>query len=679
MPDVEYLGIKIALDPSAFKDGLNQVKAGIEQVEAGIEAFGSAVEDAGRSARQAGATGGDAMNQMAAKTQQVGKEADKANSKLRSLTDSWASKVKGFVTGVVAPMAGMFAIGGMAAGYMADIAKVAEQTGVYNAKLEEERKKKALLQRVTKEDLELYRKSRMAMTNFQLAAQSVGNAFMRTFGPALMYAAELLQKVGDWVSRNEANIVRFLQVVAGVITAVMIPALMRMAAAMLANPLTWIMALLVGLALVIDDLIVYMQGGESALADFWSMFGTGEEISKALSETWEQLKLIGTAAFEALIAVGKKLWSYFSGVIEPLKGIFKSLIQLLNGIIHGDGAAIWNALKSLASNLVQYMLAMFNGLFNLLGDIVKAGVEKVGELLSELGTWITEKLSAAWESLKISCSEAWEAVKSIVSEKINGVISALSNFASSILTAVENAWNSVKTSATAAWENVKATITEKINGVVNAVTNFGSTITSAFQNAWNSVLSYLGSLSLVESGKKLIQTFIDGILSMANSLVDSVKGVFKSVREYLPFSDAHEGPFADLTLSGERLMQTLGTGAEQGGSSLMDAVSGVFDGVKKSLSGAKQGGGLMDSVNAMFANVGKSIGGMASGLGGVATPALAMAGGSTTTVSTSIGQITVNTQATDAQGIAGSLGSAIKSNSSFGGLVPAAQTGVIQK
>lgn len=216
----------------------------------------------------------------------------------------------------------------------------------------------------------------------------------------------------------------------------------------------------------------------------------------------------------------------------------------------------------------------------------------------------------------------------------------------------DEAWERVKTAIFNAWEGIKSAVVNAVNYLINTVKNFGNTIVESIQSAWNSVVDYLGSLSLVESGKKLIMTFIDGIKNAAGALVDSVKDVFGKVREYLPFSDAHEGPFSDLTLSGERLMQTIGTGAKQGGNGLLDAVTGIFD------------------------KVGNAIGGFDVGLG-MPAPALASAG-AVTTITTSIGNITVQTQATDANGIASGLGSALK-NSSFGGLVPAAQTGVIQK
>ena len=113
--------------------------------------------------------------------------------------------------------------------------------------------------------------------------------------------------------------------------------------------------------------------------------------------------------------------------------------------------------------------------------------------------------------------------------------------------------------------------------------------------AYTAVLEFFGGLSLFESGARLLSTFIDGIKSMASSVVDSVAGVLASVREYLPFSDAHVGPLSQLTLSGARMMTTLAEGVASAQSGLVSRVSGALAGVGGAIrdwwNGAFSGGG----------------------------------------------------------------------------------------
>lgn len=96
---------------------------------------------------------------------------------------------------------------------------------------------------------------------------------------------------------------------------------------------------------------------------------------------------------------------------------------------------------------------------------------------------------------------------------------------------------------------------------------------------------FLAGLDWRQAGAKIVETLTTGIKSMAMSPVDAVVGVFNKVRALLPFSDAKEGPFSQLTLSGARIMETLGAG-----------VAGAAPGLHKTMATALAGAALATSV-----------------------------------------------------------------------------------
>ncbi len=149
-----------------------------------------------------------------------------------------------------------------------------------------------------------------------------------------------------------------------------------------------------------------------------------------------------------------------------------------------------------------------------------------------------------------------------------------------------NLWSGISDAAANAWANIKAAAISAWNGLLEWIAGLGASMLSGLQNAWNSVLEYFSGLSLFESGSKLLGTFVDGLKSMAGSVVDSVKGVFQKVRNLMPFSDAKEGPLSTLTLSGSRLMTTFGEGVSQGGPALLANVKGQLAAVGKELGNA---------------------------------------------------------------------------------------------
>ena len=259
------------------------------------------------------------------------KDADKADQHFEQLGSKWGRGLMGIASRLAAPVLGAFSIGKMISSYTSSVAQVAQMTGRYSAKLDEWRLKRAALQRVTREDLDLYVKTRKALTGFQIAMADLSAKIVRLFSPAIRQAVEWLNKLSDWVSNNSHNIIRFLTVVAGILTALLIPSIIRMGRAMLANPITWIIALLVALAVAIDDLIVYMRGGESQFAQFWALFGTGAEISEKLAALWEWLKKTGAALLPYLIKIGIVIgsWKALTAIFAGLKAAFGGLIGIV--------------------------------------------------------------------------------------------------------------------------------------------------------------------------------------------------------------------------------------------------------------------------------------------------------------------------------------------------------------
>ena len=247
----------------------------------------------------------------------VNNSVDRTDAKLDGLKHKAGGVARSIAMQIARPLLAAFSVGKMVQGYISDVAQVAEQTGAYNKKLEEERLKKAQLQRVTKEDIELYKRGREAFVKFQIAMSDFSAKLMRTLMPFVKDLLDKLNRFTDWISHNSNNIIRFLTILASTITLALIPAVARFTATLLKNPLVWVAGLVLALALAIDDLVVYLKGGRSEFDAFWKWLGftkgDTETLTKAIN--WlktsgvDLLKTIGkvTAAFVAMRAVASVL------------------------------------------------------------------------------------------------------------------------------------------------------------------------------------------------------------------------------------------------------------------------------------------------------------------------------------------------------------------------------------
>lgn len=446
----------------------------------------------------------------------------KTSSELAKGADQVAGKAIGQIAGiarmVAAPLAGAMSIGSMIKSYFGGVAQVAQMTGAYSPQLDEWRKKRALLNRVTAEDIQLYKKSREALTKFQITLADISAKVMRQASPAFKYFVEKLEKVSEWMDAHSDDIVRFITVLAGVIATALTPALLKMAAALLFNPITWIVAALVGLAMVIDDLIVWLQGGESALDSFWAQFGSREQVLAkiqaaikltvaTLESMWESLKagvkaavdwfgefwsscngterVVNTlkdvfhsvvqtvkdviAIWDALVDSMKKtgflddLANAFDGALSFILGAFKlffSALQAIFGLIKGLLTGDWGSFREAVSKAVESAEEAFSGLLKIIGSVLNQLWELSKEIFGRIGSSLTGVIFSAVEDVKNSLLSLLASVQAIINRVEEQVQEILSKIVNSIKDTISDAIDGIKAAFTGLLDTVKTVLTQ---------------------------------------------------------------------------------------------------------------------------------------------------------------------------------------------------------------------------
>ena len=193
--------------------------------------------------------------------------------------------------------------------------------------------------RFDKQDIENAQKLREAQQRLNTAWRTISALFASTVSPAVTFLTNLLSDLLGWVKENKQFVIVVFTLLAGVITTLMLPALTAMATAAWAAiaPFTPLIAIIGAIGLVIEDLITYIQGGESELSNFWSVFGSGEEIGAQFKSLWEGIKSVLESVWEALKAISKFFILIFSltgeGVIAAIDGIWKGITNLYNTLV----------------------------------------------------------------------------------------------------------------------------------------------------------------------------------------------------------------------------------------------------------------------------------------------------------------------------------------------------------
>ena len=582
----------------------------------------------------------------------VNNSVDRTDAKLDELKHKAGDVARSIAMQIAGPLLAAFSVGKMVQGYISDVAEVAEQTGAYNKKLEEERLKKAQLQRVTKEDIELYKRGREAFVKFQIAMSDFSAKLMRTLMPFIKDLLDKLNRFSNWISHNSTNIIRFLTILASTITLALIPAVAKFTAALLKNPLVWVAGLVLALALAIDDLVVYLKGGRSEFDAFWKWLGFAkgdtETLTKAIN--WlktsgvELLKTIGklTAAFVGMRAV----WGVISMVRKAWNAL--SLSVLANPVVLAIGLLVtaawmlyknWDDVCEGAKALWEDLTSLFMSWCRSMADGIEALGESVASFFTSWGRGIADgfaaladdigsALSGIWQGVKDGASAlaedggsalagAWQGMKegaAAVGETVGNAFTAAGRF-------IARTWEGVKEGAAAVCASVGGFFSGMWRGISNGAADAGDAISRWLSAAGNTVKRGWQNISegaaaagetisdVFDSAGELIagtwEGVKDGALSLADDIGSALGSAWQAVSEGASGAGSAIGSALDSAAAlASSAWQGIKDGASALGSDIGSAFGSALDAAGRVWQGMKDGASaLVDDIENVFSGL----------------------------------------------------------------------------
>lgn len=245
--------------------------------------------------------------------------------------------------------------------------------------LDEHLKRQRDLGAYTKEDAEQSKKFKQSLADLLQAWDGFTSFIGRFTVPIMRVLADALTAVVVFMRQHTPFVVAAITMIGAALAVRLLPPL-RTLPGLIANVgkafLRWLpfVAVITAIALLVEDFWVYLQGGESELAEFWAIFGTGPEIMAKLNAAWKETK-------EYLAAIGTGLaqmvryWydlMQASGMFAALGQTFKGLLQILKGIFTLDWRLLGEGLSNVLNGLVKSVAATFKGLGMMVSDLAQA-------------------------------------------------------------------------------------------------------------------------------------------------------------------------------------------------------------------------------------------------------------------------------------------------------------------
>ena len=334
-------------------------------------------------------------------------------------------------------------------------------------------------------------------------------------------------------------------------------------AALLANPVTWvvlgIVALIAALVLLYNKCEWFRDGVGAILSFFGNSLRAGLELARNIlgaigSLIGSGLESANAAAREKLNNMKRTYEEHGGGVrgiaavtMEGVTGVFGAGFGLLDRLTGGRLSGIRDTaaqrlgelrtvyeengggIQGAAAAAMDGVLGAFESGFNALDSLTGGRLSGLKAIYEEHGGGIQGAAAVTVEGVKGIFGAGYSFLDGLTGGKLSEITGKFST-----------AMGGLPRSAREKLAEAQAAFLSGLNGVKNTVTG---AVTWFF-----------------DSGRKIVTTFASGIRSAFSGAVDAVRGGLQKIRNLLPFSDAKEGPLSTLTLSGQRTMTTYAHG-----------------------------------------------------------------------------------------------------------------------
>lgn len=405
----------------------------------------------------------------------------------------------------------------------------------------------------------------------------IGQFFMPTFQKILSLGNRGLVRIRDWLTKLQAfadkvgGANRMLTLLAATGAAVVVAlnfkkiisgaeSVLKILSKINLKAMA-IVAVIVLLALLVDDFINFIQGNDSVIGHLLENAGIDvDETREKIINTWNTIKATLQSIWEFIKGIGVSIWgglkTFWAENGEEIKASFSQIW----GAISSALSSIWNAIKSIAETV-------FNAL---------------------------QSFWAAWgDKIKTAFSIIWGGIQDLFMTALNIITNLWTAFAAFLSGDWETFWESIKNVLQGIWDAIVTTVTTVLNALWAL---FGDKITSIKDTIVNGIteaVEWIKALpqKALQWGKDLIQGLIDGIKSKVEAIGDAVKGVAEKITSFLHFSVPDEGPLSKYESWMPDFMKGLAKGIRDNKDLVLGAVDALAGDIDLNINDPDKSGG----------------------------------------------------------------------------------------
>lgn len=238
--------------------------------------------------------------------------------------------------------------------------------------------------------------------------------------------------------------------------------------ALLMNPLTWIAAAIAAVILLVDDFMVYMEGGESLLGDFWKPFVEAIPMVEAWFEHLKKIALgIWDPMVDGMVAMKDALVQLGQWMVEWWAKNGEAVTTFVVGAL-----IVFGAFLSFLWQGVRGIFALLTGNWEMLGDVGAKTAEALAAIFDQLFALVSAVASAAWQTIESRAAAVVAAIAEIFAP-LTSILSSIFGVIGDLISgSFEGAFNRV----TALWDQTVGAIAAGVQKVIGFFTSIGQSL-----------------------------------------------------------------------------------------------------------------------------------------------------------------------------------------------------------
>lgn len=399
-------------------------------------------------------------------------------------------------------------------------------------------------------------------------------------------------------------------------------------AVMALNPITMVIALIVGLVAAI--VVAYKRSEEfrDIVNSAWEAIKNGvgaviewfataiPEFINGVVEWFGKMRDGIVDAFTAVIDWIKDLGQWFtdlkqtiadafSNIVNAVKEKFNEFIQNATDFVQGiitkfeemkeKSSGIIKVMMEYVGNTIKNALELVKGIFTLFVGVFTGDTEKMKEGISKIWTALKDQVTNIFTALKDGVMAIFEAYKTLLingwtalSDKVKQVMTALKDTIIKLWTALKDGVNQIFTTlkqlVTTIAEGIKTAVVNTWNALSNSVKTIANALKDGVVNAFNTLKST--ATTIVNTIKSTISSTFT---SAKDAAVGAIKGLYNGVVSWFNnvISKANElktnivNAFKSISLVevGKDIVRGLWNGISSMGGWIKDLVGGFVDGL----------------------------------------------------------------------------------------------------